>query len=169
MNKIELRDKCLSLRRKLNKNKASHEIVSKIKRFDKFQTAEHILIFYPMKYEIDLLDLTFENKRFYLPKVDGDSLLIYPFSNNLKKSKFGVMEPFGDNPSDISLIDIAFVPALCIDKNLNRIGYGKGYYDKFFSNPEFKGLKVGVIYKELIVDKIDNEIFDKKLDYVVTD
>lgn len=169
MNKIELRKKCSLLRKTLNQKRASDVIVSKILSLETFLAAKNILIFYPLKYEINLLKLTeAKGKNFYLPKTDGGNLLICPFEGELIKSSFNVLEPV-TSPVSPDIIDLAFIPALCADKNLNRIGYGKGYYDRLFSNPLFKAEKVVVINKELVVEKIEADIFDKKADLIITD
>lgn len=170
MDKKQLREKNIELRKKLDKNRASKVIVSKILNFEPFLSAKNILIYYSLKYEIDLLELLkIKDKKFYLPKVKGEDLLICPYSDNLEKSDFGVMEPCIDELKDISIIDLAFVPCLSVDKNLNRLGYGKGFYDRLFSKPDFKASKVAVIYKELMVENIKTDKFDKKIDFIISD
>ena len=170
MNKKELRKSNINLRKTLDKISASNKIRNKILKFEPFLHAKNVLIYYPLKYEIDLLELTeVKGKNYYLPKVFEENLIICPYSCNLQKSSFGVMEPCEGKLDDISLIDIAFIPCVAIDKDLNRLGYGKGYYDRLFSNPNFRGLKIAVIYKELLVETIQTEVFDKKVDFVITD
>ncbi len=170
MDKKLIREKNLLLRKSLNQKEASDVIVSKILVLDAFLSCENVLIFYTLKNEINLLPLLFQkNKNFFLPRVDGDNLLICPYDENkLQKGAFGIMEPV-TNPVNPSVIDIAFIPCLAIDKNLNRVGYGKGFYDRLFSNPDFRAKKIAVINKELTVDIIDSCPFDKKADFVITD
>ena len=170
MDKNKLREKNKNLRKTLDRISASNCITGKILEFEPFLRAKNVLIYHPLKYEIDLLELVkIKDKNFYLPKVYKDKLIICPYSCKLQKSSFGVMEPCDGVLEDISLIDIAFIPCLAIDKNLNRLGYGKGYYDRLFTGKEFKALKVAVIYKELLVDVIQTEACDKKVDFVITD
>ena len=171
MDKNLIRNKHKLLRKQLDIKQASDIILSKIYSLKEFLAAKNVLIFYPLKYEINLLPLlNFKDKNFYLPKVEGENLLICPYSTNLKKSSFNVMEPVENtNCSDLSIIDLAFIPALAVDKNMNRIGYGKGYYDRLFSKPEFKAKKIVVINKELVVSLIETDIFDKKIDFYITD
>ena len=170
MNKITLRENNKNLRKTLDKISASNCITGKILEFEPFLRAKNVLIYHPLKYEIDLLELVkAKNKNFYLPKVYKNELIICPYSCKLQKSAFGVMEPCEGVLEDISLIAIAFIPCLAIDKNLNRLGYGKGYYDRLFSNKNFKALKVAVINKELLVEDIQPEAYDKKVDFVITD
>lgn len=171
MDKNLIRNNNKLLRKQLDIKKASDAILSKIYSLKEFLAAKNVLIFYPLKYEINLLPLLdYKEKNFFLPKVDGDNLLICPYSNNLKKSSFNVMEPDdGKICSDLSIIDLAFIPALAVDKNMNRIGYGKGYYDRLFSNSKFRAKKVVVINKELVVPLIEAQNFDKKIDFYITD
>lgn len=170
MDKKVLREKNKLLRKNLDIKSISSIIASKIKKFDAFLNSKNILIFYPTKYEINLLSLVdIKDKNFYLPKVDKKDLLICPYTSNLIKSTFGIMEPNDNIFVDISKIDIVFTPCLCVDKNLNRIGYGMGYYDRLFQKPDFKALKIGVLPKELMIDEIKNDTFDVPLDLLITD
>lgn len=170
MDKETLRNKNKLLRKNLDIQKASDLIVSKILCFDAFLRAKNVLIFYPLRHEVNLLKLmNIKNKIFYLPKTDKNNLLICPYSDELKMSNFKVMEPCTKPVSNLSVIDIAFVPALAVDKKLNRLGYGKGYYDRLFAHPDFKALKVGVLFKELVVDSIEADNFDVPLDFLITD
>lgn len=170
MDKNLLRKKNLNLRKTLDCNLASSLIVAKILSSEFFLNSKNVLIFYPMKFEINLLELLkVEDKNFYLPRVFGKELLICPYTENLKKSPFGVMEPLTEPVCDISVIDTAFIPCLAIDKNLNRIGYGKGFYDRLFSDSRFSAKKIAVLYKELVVNKINTDKFDRKVDFLITD
>lgn len=170
MEKTILRKKALELRKTLNAGAASLKIVEKIQKNNSFLNSKNVLLFYPLKTEIDLLSLLKnEDKNFYLPRVKGLELEICKFSKNLKKSSFGVLEPVGEAISDISIIDLAFIPCLAIDKKLNRLGYGCGFYDRLFSNDKFRATKIAVLYKELVVDEILTDEFDKKVDCLITD
>ncbi len=170
MNKSYIRKTNLLLRKTLDKNVASRNIVSKINGLNFYSDAKNVLIYYPLKYEIDLLDLTLnKSKNFYLPRVEGNEIVICPFSSDLKKSEFGVLEPLSSPVDNISLIDVAFIPAIAADKNLNRIGYGKGFYDRLLVKKEFGAKKIIVIYKELMVDFICSDEFDAKADMIITD
>ena len=60
---------------------------------------------------------------------------------------------------------ICIVPGVAFDKNNNRIGYGKGYYDRFLQN--YKGSKIGLAYNKCICDEIETDKFDVKLDKII--
>lgn len=166
--KIDLRIKAKSIRKYLNISKISSLAVSKIRDVDIYKEAKNVLIFYPMRYEIDLLALLDDDKNFYLPKVSDKKLFICPFKkgDKLEKSCFNVNEPC-TSPVDPNVLDLIIVPALMVDKNGYRLGYGGGFYDRFLGENSF--IKTIVpIPKELFVEKLPVEIFDKKIDVVIT-
>ena len=89
-------------------------------------------------------------------------------SKSLSKNKYGIFEPTKINHS---IPDIIFVPMLGFDKNLNRIGYGKGYYDKTIS--KLRNLKkifvIGLAYDNQMLKSIPIENHDEKMDLIITD
>ncbi len=170
MDKQTLRKNHLILRKTLDRQKASLKIVEKILNLPAFCAAKNVLIYYPLKHEINLLPLLeVKGKKFYLPKVMGSDLLVCPYNENLEKSKLGIMEPCDSFALSPDILDISFVPALAVDKNLNRLGYGGGFYDRFLKNKQVKSLNIAVLFKELVVDEIEVEPFDKKVDMLLTD
>ena len=171
MDKNLIRKISTELRKQLNQIQASEKIVNKIAGFENFLCAKNVLIYYPLQNEINLLKLCnkYRDKNFYLPRVKGEILEICPFEGELKKSSFKIMEPVCPKIDDLSIIDIAFIPALAVDKKLNRVGYGKGYYDRLFSQKDFKAFKVAVINKELCNFEITAQPYDKKIDLFITD
>jgi 5-formyltetrahydrofolate cyclo-ligase len=147
---------------------ASQIIVEKIKNLDIYKTSKNIMLFYPMTHEIDLRELTNDcSKNFYYPRVSGENLLVCPNNNEYIKSKFGVLEPTS-NPVNPEILDLIFVPALAVDKNFYRLGYGGGYYDRFLQNYHLI-TTVTPIFKELTTEKLPTEDFDKPINYIVTD
>lgn len=163
--KSNLRKKAKELRKSLNIEKISNEICTKIRNLEEYNSAKNIMIFYPMKYEIDLRDLLKDNKNFYLPKTNGENILVCPYSNNLQKSAIGVMEPKTE-PINPNKLDLVFVPALMADKEGYRLGYGGGYYDRFLSKyPDI--IAVLPIPKALLTDKLPHDIFDIKTHIII--
>lgn len=159
-NKISLRFKAKNIRKNLDISKISASIVSKIRLCEEYKCAKNILLFYPMKYEISLLDLLNDSKNFYLPRVCDKKLLICPFKSGdkLEKSGFQICEPCSE-PINPKLLDLIFVPALMVDKKGSRLGYGGGFYDRFLA--EYPDIKTIVpIAKELFVDKLPVDVFD---------
>lgn len=169
--KIKLRKKAKEIRNSLNMKEVSLKITENIMDFDIYKNAKNIMIFYPLKHEVNLLSLLKDkNKHFYLPRVQGENLLVCPynFGDRLTVSSFRVEEPTTE-PVDSEILDIIFVPALMADKNLNRLGYGGGFYDKFLSKNAKKAVKIVAIPGTLTTETIPSESFDEKVDFVITE
>ena len=163
--KSELRNWAKQKRKGLDKHTA---LVQALVKSDAYKKANHVMLFYPMKDEVDLLAiLDDKTKKFFLPKVDGDDLLCCPYcaGDELCVSCFNTQEPTS-NPVDSELIDLVIVPALAVDKNNYRLGYGGGFYDRFLRDKSVT--KIVCIPKELIVESVYPEKFDIPVDIVVT-
>ena len=94
-----------------------------------------ILFYYPLPNEADIrktLEKIRKKHTVYLPFMVGKSFKMVPFRLPLKKKKFGIFEA-GNTLRDIKKIDIAIVPTVGVDGSLQRIGFGKGMYDRFFA------------------------------------
>lgn len=166
-NKKILRNKLKNIRKELNIKEKSILLCEKLKKTDEYKNSKHIMIFYPLENEINLLDLTKDHsKKFYLPKICGKDLLCCPFNNEkeLCVSCFKIKEPTS-NPVEKSLIDLIIVPALGVDKNNHRLGYGGGFYDRFLNG--INANKIVCIPEELIVDSIYPEKHDIKIDKII--
>ena len=166
--KNDLRITAKKIRESLNTESISELIVSKICDNEIFKKSLNIMIFYPLENEINLLSLLkYSDKNFYLPRIIDNDLEVCPYSigDKLLISKFKTKEPLTDkiNPE---ILDLIFVPALMADKFNYRLGYGKGFYDRFLNTTNAK--TIVPIAKELIIDKLPTEQHDKKVDYVIT-
>jgi len=94
-----------------------------------------ILFYYPLPFEANILKVMKQMRHdcdIYLPFMEGESFKMVPFRLPLKKKKFGIFEA-GNTNRKINKIDIAIVPAVGVDGNLQRVGFGKGMYDRFFA------------------------------------
>jgi 5-formyltetrahydrofolate cyclo-ligase len=85
----------------------------------------------------------------------------------LEKNSMGVPEPIGAEPADKNVIDLVMVPLLAFDKRGFRVGYGKGYYDRFLSSFEEQPTKVGLSFFEPIDEISDTHVADIPLDYCI--
>ena len=165
-NKTALRTEIKSLRKNLDITGISKILVEKIKMHQAFKSADNVMLYYPLKYEINLLELLKEDKNFYFPKVAGENLLVCPYNDNFQKSELNILEPCSE-PVSAEILDLIIVPALAIDKSNYRLGYGGGFYDKFLSkNPGIKTLVP--ICGKFVYEELPHEDFDVPVDYAVT-
>jgi 5-formyltetrahydrofolate cyclo-ligase len=105
-----------------------------------------------------------------VPYMSGDDMLstIYHKKSELKKNKWGIDEPVNKIPVDNTLIDGVIVPLLAFDLSGNRVGYGKGCYDRFLSSCRPEVLKVGLSYFAPLQRITDTDEFDIPLNLCIT-
>ena len=108
------------------------------------------------------------NKKIALPRVEEDKIAFYelPLTNTLVKGKFGIMEPPPYKPMD--KMDILIVPGIAFDKNGNRIGYGKGFYDRLLADKRTK-FSIGLAYSFQLVEILPYDLYDKRLDAIASE
>jgi len=106
------------------------------------------------------------------PRVDPEKNelrnFIFTSETELIESAWGIREPTGNVAVSPGEIDLVLVPLLCFDKRGNRVGYGKGYYDKFLNECRPDCLKVGLSYFPPVDEIVDIGSHDVPLDYCVT-
>ncbi len=164
--KSDFRIKAKSIRKGLDIAKISLELCQKIKLCDAYMEAKNVLIFYPLKYEVNLLQLLDDRKKFYLPRINNGNLDIcqYKIGDTLQISSFKTLEP-NTEAMPINILDLIIVPALAADKNNFRLGYGKGYYDRLLAKTSITTILP--IAKELVFEKIPIEPHDKPVDILI--
>ena len=175
MLKSKLRKKILKVREKINKKNIQIDFnqLIKIIKIEKI-TKKIIGGYYPVNFEIDDLTILrkFEKNRFLisLPVIKKNFQMDFykwTFSDPLKINKYGIPEP---DQKKLLEPDILLVPLVAFDNNLNRLGYGGGYYDRFIEriNKKKKILKIGLGLTSQRIRKVPINEFDQKLDYIVT-
>ena len=168
-NKTDLRFWAKSKRKDINIVEISKIFVEKLKFLKEYQEAQNIMIFYPKEDEVNLLSLLEDkSKNFYLPKINDKTLLCCSYKDGdvLCESCFKTKEPLSKAVKE-TILDLIIVPALAVDKNNYRLGYGGGYYDRFLKNLECT--KCLCIPKELVVDSVFPEKHDIKMDIIITE
>jgi 5-formyltetrahydrofolate cyclo-ligase len=173
--KSKLRKKILKVREKFNKKDIQIDFNQIIKILKKEKISKKIIGgYYPVNFEIDDLVLLrkFKKNKFIisLPVIKKNFQMdFYPwsFSQPLKINKYGIPEPETKN---IVYPDILLIPLVAFDKNLNRLGYGGGYYDRLIKKLSKKKniIKIGLALSIQEIDKVPIKIYDQKLDYIVT-
>ena len=105
-----------------------------------------------------------------VPKVHGSELkhFLLTDTTRLKINKWGIPEPTNGIPVDVQNIDVVFIPLLAYDVSGHRIGYGKGFYDKFLSKCRNDVIKVGLSFFEPEDQLIEAAVHDVKLDYCIS-
>ena len=175
MLKSQLRKKILKIRKKNNKKNIQINFNQIIKILKKEKITKRIVGgYYPVNFEIDDLELLkkFEKKNFNisLPVIKKNfqiNFYKWSFSDSLKINRYGIPEPKIKN---MVYPDILLIPLVAFDKNLNRLGYGGGYYDRLIKklSKKKKILKIGLALSVQEVDKVPTNVYDQKLDYIVT-
>ncbi len=118
--------------------------------------------------------LQFKNPliKIVIPKVDihSGNLAHFHYNEDLEmiKNEYGIDEPKHGNPISETEIDLVLIPLLAFDKAGYRVGYGKGYYDKFLSRSRKDVLKVGLSFFEPVEKIEDITSYDIPLDFCVT-
>lgn len=178
-NKDTLRQKCRALRRSFGEEfiiKASTKACERLANSLEFQQARTVLLYFPINNELSPLPL-FEiakkmNKIVAFPACDKESkTLIFRRIERLsclKPSIFGIMEP--DESAETIEPDeqtLCVVPALLFSLEGDRLGYGKGYYDRFLK--DFRGISAGFSYSELVCESLPHDSHDIKLDMLITE
>lgn len=168
-NKIDLRIKAKSIRKTLNMSEISKKLTKLVQSHDFYKNADNVMIFYPIKHEVNLLTLLNDDKKFYLPQVYGYRLKVCPYkvSDTLVKSEFNILEPCS-TPVNPDILDLVIVPALMCDKLGYRLGYGGGFYDRFLSGLTKPAIKtLSVVPVELLVEELPHEKFDIPIDEII--
>ena len=129
-----------------------------------------ILFYNPMGIESDIRKTLYKlrlKNEVYTPFMVEQSFKMVPFRLPLKKKKFGIYEA-GNTLRDIKKIDIAIVPVVGVDGNLQRIGFGKGMYDRFFAKLKKKPYIIFVQTKMCYTKKFICDDYDIACDLLIT-
>ena len=172
MNKQILRNKYKDIRKNIkDKEKQNDIIFNKIINLEEYKQSNLILIYISLKNEVDTIELIKyglkEGKQLAVPKCEGNDMVFYYINSleDLQEGNFGILEPKTNKIVKNFNNSICIIPGLAFDKQNNRIGYGRGFYDRFLKN--YHGIKIGLTYKECVCDKIDADENDIKMDKVI--
>jgi len=156
------------------KNKVTKDnlIYQKVINNKDILSSKTLLIYISINSEVDtikIINYFLYAKNIAVPKIiDNDMFFCYVTNlNDLTPGKYNIPEPTNENIVTDFDNAICIVPGICYDKENYRIGYGKGYYDRFLSKNKIK--TIGLCYKECMIEKIDNDKYDYKIDEVITE
>ena len=176
MIKSEIRKKILKIRKQNNSKNLKIDFDQLLKIFKEEKIYGKIIGgYYPYNYEIDdikiLEKLEKKNFRISLPKIKKNAQMnfsTWSIKDTLKINKYGIPEPV---THQIIYPNIILVPLVAYDKNLNRVGYGGGFYDRYIKKikKRKKVTIIGLAYSFQKVKKIPINRYDIKLDFVITE
>lgn len=176
--KEKLRIKYRKIRKEINnKDEKDKLICDNFLNSDIYKKAQVILAYYPLSEEINIIpiinDALINQKQVALPitinKIGDMEFYFIESIGNLVKGNFGIMEPIKNNKKRVIDFNdaICIVPGIIFDKRGYRIGYGKGYYDKFLRNNNITS--VGLCYQEILQDNIPSDSYDVPVTYISVD
>ena len=118
---------------------------------------------------LDRLKRESPHVRIVVPKMAGNELEHYYYEGlqQLDQNQYGIFEPTHGTPVEMDRLDAVIVPLLVADKQGNRLGYGRGFYDRFLSQCSPSCKKIGLSLFNL-EDKIATDDWDVKLDLMIT-
>lgn len=143
-----------------------------------YAKAEVVMVFLSLPTELDTTPLVLrawqDSKRVLAPKVSWEQRRMMPIeinslTSNLAETAMGIREPVSGVPIPVSLIDLVIVPGLGFDEHGNRLGRGRGFYDRFLANPELRAVKCAVAFEEQLCPEVPSDPLDVRMDMLVTD
>lgn len=180
--KKRLRNEILKVRDQLSAEaikRAEQQILYNLSKLPQFKAAQQIFCYFSFRSEVPTNQLITnclkEGKNIYIPITVNETkeMLISKYDHNteLTPSSYGVPEPSVNSIhiGDRSTLDVAIMPGAVFDAEGYRIGYGAGYYDKFFALTQKNIFKIALAYSFQIIDKVPRDKHDVPVDCIVTE
>ena len=176
MDKSEFRSYIRKLKKHYSKEdlqRKSIQVINNINSETVFRNAKIVMCYWSLDDEVSthgFIEKWHLHKTILLPVIEKEHLIIKQF-HGLKSmkpdSKFGILEPTGVEFKEIENIDLIIVPGIAFDKNKNRLGRGKAFYDKLL--PKLKCPKAGICFDFQFVDNVPINRYDIAMDMVITE
>ena len=178
--KDRVRKECLSQRKALSEEEVSElsrKICEKLLKQSWYPECRNLLVYSAVRNEVDLSSFLrqawVDGKQIYFPKVFGETMEFFRTDSfeRLQKGTFGVLEPVSEEyPYQKNGKSVILVPGVAFSECGARIGYGKGYYDRYLSKDGgFSSSIVGVAYELQIVEDFETESNDINMHQIVTE
>lgn len=178
MEKKDIRKKFLTMRESLSKEEVQNksEIICKqLLKMSCFEYTDWIYGYMSIRNETDVRPFLQhhlnEGKNIALPKISGDTMEFYQiksFEEDLEEGSFHILEPKEGCPK-VEKGGFILVPGVAFDREGGRIGYGKGYYDRYFSTHSQALEKIGIAYKFQVIETVPITSTDVRLNGLVYD
>lgn len=143
-----------------------------------YRRAEIIMIYMSLPREVDTsriaLQCWSDMKRVLAPKTSWEQkrmlpIEIHSLTSGIGDGLIGIPEPMIGNPIPVADIDLVLVPGLAFDSSGNRLGRGRGLYDRFLAHRDFRGISCGLALEEQILSDVPVDEIDVRLEMLVTD
>ena len=150
----------------------STEIMQKLEENVIFKCSKTIMLYYSLPDEVythDFINKWYDKKNIVLPVISENniSLKLYRGKESMCKGAYNIEEPTGEYFTDITSLDMAIVPGIAFDLDGNRLGRGKGFYDRFLSS--INTFKIGVCFDFQICKEIPTNNLDIPMDEIWTE
>ncbi len=178
MPKQLIRDKMLTRRSQCDlaqRHDSGRVVQERFLALDAFGSAQCLALYSPIRNEVETALVAkaalAAGKRVVYPRVEGDQLVFVQITDltRLKPGSFNVPEPAGGVIADPADIDLCVVPGVAFDRKGHRLGYGRGFYDRFLSSCRQQMLRVGFAYDFQVVDCLPTGEYDQSLSVIVTE
>ena len=149
----------------------SAKILAALEARPAFRAANTILLYHSLNDEVDTHDFIEKwsnQKHILLPVVIGEELELrtYTGPHYLRIGAYGIEEPVGTPFTDYAAIDLAVIPGVAVDSRGNRLGRGKGYYDRLLPHMPTT-YKIGICFPFQLVKEVPAEAFDIRMDEII--
>lgn len=143
-----------------------------------YRNAKSVMVFISLPMEIDTTPVALrawrDRKRVLAPRISWEQRRMLPveihsLTENVVEIRLGIREPVSGRPAPISGIDLVLVPGVAFDKSGNRLGRGRGFYEKFLSHAEFHGVTCAYAFEEQVAASIPVEPGDRPVQQLITD
>lgn len=148
------------------RNELSEKIMKELEGNPKFRAAKTVMLYYSLPDEVcthDLIARWAERKCILLPVVKGDEIEVRRFTtfSNISEGAFHIGEPQGDIFTELEKIELIVVPGVAFDRQGNRMGRGRGYYDRFLSQKALsQAWRIGLCFPQQLVECVPAEPHD---------
>lgn len=171
LSKNDLRTMIKNLKRAISPEKIEEEaqtVFDTIEALRVFQNAKNVMLYASLPDELptsDTIKRWSNSKDVYLPRVSGDDIEVVKLDGDMVTGSFGIQEPQGESVSP-ECLDLIIVPAVALDRHCNRLGRGRGFYDRLLRSS--KAFTIGVAFDVQFVDEVPTEETDVPLCGIVT-
>lgn len=157
------------------RERKSEEVAANVLALPAVADAATVMAFSSFGSEVDtgpiIERLERDGRRVALPRVEGRDIVAvaYRSDDRVRPTSFGAMEPAGGEMLAPEEIDVVIVPGLAFDQSGHRVGYGRGFYDRFLVTLPPDALTVGICFSVQLVDEVPHGHGDRPVDLVMTE